>query len=140
MNKIIDIQVMPKSLAREFKSNVPWAAISVSSDPEFFANLEEENRQGLLQLCFLDVNLIHEASFKASHANQIIDFTFYMLPRIECLLVHCEAGVSRSPAIAAAISVMLWGENTDRIYFKNYTPNTFVYSKLLETYRKRSSL
>lgn len=140
MNKIIDIQVLPKSLAANFKSNVPWAAISISSDPEFFATLQEENRMGLLQLCFLDVNSINPSSFKADQANQIIDFTFYMLPRIECLLVHCEAGVSRSPAIAAAISVMLWGENTDRIYFKNYTPNTFVYTKLLEIHRKRSSL
>jgi predicted protein tyrosine phosphatase len=137
MNKIIDIEVLPKSKAKEFSSDNPWAAISVSSDPYQFADLQTENRAGLLQLCFLDRNFEDPSNFSAVQANQIIDFVFFTLPKIESLLIHCEAGVSRSPAIAAAVSVMLWGANTDRLYFKNYTPNTFVYNKLLETYHSR---
>lgn len=134
MNKIIDIVVLPKSDAKQFTSEKPWAAISVSSDETQYANLSENNRKGLLQMCFLDREFPHKDNFQKSHASQIIEFVFDVLPKIETLLIHCEAGVSRSPAIAAAISEILWGQKTSAIYFEKYTPNNLIYRKILDVY------
>lgn len=134
MNKVIDIIVLPKSAAKLYTCEVPWAAISISSDETQFANLSTNNRKGLLQLCFLDRDFKHKDNFQNTHASQIIEFVFEMLPKIDSLLIHCEAGVSRSSAIAAAISEILWGQKASSVYFTNYTPNNFVYRKILDVY------
>jgi predicted protein tyrosine phosphatase len=45
--------------------------------------------------------------------------------------VHCDAGVSRSPAVAAALARVLKGDDAE--YFAGrYRPNTRVYRMLLE--------
>ena len=49
---------------------------------------------------------------------------------IKVLLVHCTAGVSRSPGVAAAIEKYFYGD--DSKYFKDYAPNRLVYRKVLE--------
>lgn len=85
-----------------------------------------------MQLCFADREFESPYGFQAEHAKQIINYVFEVLPKVDCLLVHCEAGTSRSPAIAAGISNILYGE--DNIYFENYNPNLLVYKKLIQEY------
>jgi predicted protein tyrosine phosphatase len=60
-----------------------------------------------------------------------------MWNRIAVLMVHCEEGNSRGPAVAAAISRIYLGD--DRIYFLPYMyqPNQLVYRVLMDTARKR---
>lgn len=57
---------------------------------------------------------------------------------IDNLIIHCHAGVSRSPAVAAAI-VLLHDED-DRDYFRNklYTPNMYVYRMIIKASNKFS--
>lgn len=45
------------------------------------------------------------------------------------LLVHCEQGASRSPAVAAAICKALGGDPAP--FFQDYVPNHFVYQQVL---------
>ena len=50
---------------------------------------------------------------------------------LEVLLIHCDAGISRSPGVAAAVSRIYFGD--DREWFKApYIPNTKVYNTLLK--------
>ncbi|MEI7835314.1 MAG: hypothetical protein WCK05_02770 [Planctomycetota bacterium] len=49
---------------------------------------------------------------------------------IETVLVHCHAGMSRSPAVAAAICRAL-GQNDSR-FFREYQPNMYVYGLILQ--------
>lgn len=49
---------------------------------------------------------------------------------ITTLLIHCAAGVSRSPAVAAAISQYLYGD--DGNFFETQVPNKYVYEVLLK--------
>jgi predicted protein tyrosine phosphatase len=49
---------------------------------------------------------------------------------ITTLIVHCAAGVSRSPAVAAAISQYLYGD--DGNFFETQVPNKYVYEVLLK--------
>lgn len=49
----------------------------------------------------------------------------------ETLVVHCEQGMSRSPAVAAAICVRQSGQ-ADR-FFQDYQPNRHIYNLMLHT-------
>ena len=48
------------------------------------------------------------------------------------VVLHCDAGMSRSPGLAAALSKVLVGDDTE--FFKRYRPNMRVYRTLLERY------
>jgi len=50
----------------------------------------------------------------------------------EIIAVNCEAGISRSSAIAGALNKIYNG--SDEYYFKHYCPNMLVYRKIVETY------
>jgi len=51
-------------------------------------------------------------------------------PEAQAILIHCGAGRSRSPGVAAALSKVLLGH--DQAWFDRYTPNRLVYRRLLE--------
>ena len=49
---------------------------------------------------------------------------------IETIIVNCEAGISRSAGVAAALANII--NEDDSRYFKEYLPNMLVYRKILE--------
>lgn len=128
------IEVRSRFDAKEFVPGVPWAAISVASYKEDLPRLNATQRMGLLQLAFADIEFQRIGSenhmFSNEQADEILKFVKEMYDRVEVFLVHCEAGISRSPAIAAALTKIYGGD--DSFYFENYNPNMLVYNKLLE--------
>jgi len=131
----------------------PHAIISITDPdrgvPAFKPN---ENRLGILHLQFYDLEDISEEMslkdaveyitqfghglFKDDQASQIVDFVELVKDKAKGLLVHCEAGVSRSAAVAAVIELVLNGSN-DRVFNdRRYSPNLYVYSKLLLAWQK----
>ena len=50
--------------------------------------------------------------------------------KVDVLLIHCAAGVSRSMAVGAAIDKYL--TDNDSWYFENGVPNKYVYNLLLK--------
>lgn len=68
--------------------------------------------------------------FDRERAITIRDFVLAHRDRAERIVVHCDAGLSRSPAVAAAITKALGGD--DAPWFKRYRPNALVYRKLVE--------
>ena len=126
--------------AHYFTCQVPWACISIVTEEDSWPKISEANRVGLLQLAFADIATAEgdEArAFNEDHAQRILDFVQQVWDRIDVLMVHCEEGNSRGPAVAAAISRVYLGE--DKVYFMPYTywPNRLVYRILLETANKR---
>ena len=94
-----------------FRCDRPWAAISITTEGDFPV-LSENNRQGLLQLAFADTaDPDRSDSFTASHAAELLDFVAQIGDQIEVLLIHCEAGMSRSPGVAAALSRIYYGDD-----------------------------
>lgn len=67
--------------------------------------------------------------FSPGQARQILA-AVKAYPEAQALLVHCDAGISRSPAVAAALSKILVGDDTN--FFKRYHPNMRVYRTILE--------
>jgi len=64
----------------------------------------------------------------AGHARQIREFVDRWRNEVGAIVVHCEQGMSRSPAVAAAVSEYL-GEDSGR-FFRQFAPNEHVYQTL----------
>jgi predicted protein tyrosine phosphatase len=126
--------------AHYFTCEVPWACISIVTEKDTWPEISEVNRVGLLQLAFADIADAEGdegRAFNEDHAHRLLDFVKEVWDRIDVLMVHCEEGNSRGPAVAAAISRIYVGE--DKLYFlpHMYWPNRLVYRILLDTARKR---
>jgi predicted protein tyrosine phosphatase len=122
--------------AEFFRSDRPWAAISITSGQEFPA-LSEENRLGLLRLVFEDTTQPDTSqSFTPALATQILDFVASVWDKADVFLIHCDVGLSRSPAVAAALSRIHYGD--DGRWFELDFPNRLVYEVLVETHSRRS--
>lgn len=69
--------------------------------------------------------------FSGHEARQIKIFLKQIMKNesIETLIVHCSAGVSRSPAIAAAISKHLFGNDNE--FWEKQLPNKYIYNLML---------
>ncbi len=143
------IKVTSKSQAKAFISDVPWAAISITTYKDDWPKLNGTKRLGLLQLWFADVELEYysladEILFKPEHAKQIYDFVKSMHEKndVELLLVHCEAGYSRSPAIACVLEQAFLGLESKLFpakYFNSfeggylkYEPNKLVHKIMIQ--------
>ena len=53
---------------------------------------------------------------------------------IELLIIHCHAGISRSAAVAAAISKIFNGTDNEYFYSDRYNPNMYVYTKIMKAF------
>lgn len=71
-----------------------------------------------------------------THANaqQIADFIVQQTGHVDTLVVHCEQGMSRSPAVALAIAEY-FELNTSWIE-KSYQPNQYVYGLVIDALRE----
>jgi len=125
---------------------VPHIFISITTpnDPEGLAKLPEvENTLGVLRLSFYDLDMpkgdATEADvFNAEHGDQVVNFVDLHRSKAERIIVHCDAGHSRSPAVAAAVAKMFYGQD-DTPYFKRYRPNMRVFRGVLEAYVRKFS-
>jgi len=120
--------VLSRRLAEQYVSDEPWACISITDNEDRDAKINKCQLQAVLRLKFEDVNLEGSESFSDEQANQVLDFVKEWWDKIETLVVHCYAGQCRSPAIAAIISKIYYGD--DMFYLKRFTPNTLVFRKL----------
>ena len=66
---------------------------------------------------------------RPAEAQQIRKFVNEHVAGVQTIVVHCEQGMSRSPAVAAAVCRLL-GED-DSPFFRNYAPNRYVYELVL---------
>lgn len=121
--------------AELFRCDRPWAAISITTEGDF-PTLSDVNREGLLQLMFADTaDPDRTDSFTASHAAELLDFVEQFWDRVEVLLIHCEAGMSRSPGVAAALSRIYYGD--DGPWGEYDFPNGLVYQRLVDGHQQR---
>ena len=60
---------------------------------------------------------------------QIWSFVEKWKNEVGTIVVHCEQGMSRSPAVAAALCKRLGGDESK--FFEAYQPNSFVYEIML---------
>ena len=101
--------------------------------------------KGVLRLSFHDIDNIPDdllstinemglVLFSRNHADKIIKFVKRNLSEISFIACNCEAGVSRSRGIAAALSKVLTGD--DSKVFQRGRPNMRVRKLILERWHE----
>jgi hypothetical protein len=115
---------------------IPEKHILISvTDPNDAADIPERDTcQDILRLEFNDsyrfgTEGVARVMFSEEQAQQVIDFVNKYHTKVPLLVVHCFAGMNRSPAIAAAVARMLG--QSDEYFFKNHEPDSWVYRTLL---------
>lgn len=96
------------------------------------------NSNNIFTCTFDDVKKESYNSFNFEIAQNIKNFVD-KIPEKENILVCCDAGLSRSPAIAAAILEYLDFDFLTIWENPKYSPNTFVFKTLTETFGKKHS-
>lgn len=107
--------------------NTPWAAY----DSAPFGN-EENKVISILRLWFDDVDEKITNCMNEDHAKAIKDFVDRYADYDVTVIVHCDAGVSRSAGVAAALSEYYNGD--DSYFFDSgyYTPNMLCYRAMMD--------
>lgn len=128
--------VLPRFAAKRFACTRPWACISIGVDHGDWPRISRRERIDRLRLAFADIKEPKDdlILFNGELARQILEFVDRVWDEIEVLMIHCEAGISRSPAVAAAIAKLKYKD--DAAYFRIYRPNTLVYLTLLQAARR----
>jgi predicted protein tyrosine phosphatase len=99
-----------------------------------------EYRQGLLRVKFDDVDSKLPGQYPITDADAaaIAKFVDFHKDKINLIVVHCEGGISRSSATAAAIAFFLDRDASNSIFKdKRYMPNMLVFRKVLEAFLER---
>jgi predicted protein tyrosine phosphatase len=122
--KIFSRQAIERACARQDIDKV-IAIISITDVFEPLANIStNQNIKNCLRLQFDDVFEDEDAAMCQADADDIAEFLSNT--EFEELWIHCEGGVSRSAAVAAAISKHLYGDDMWVFQNPNYYPNLWV--------------
>lgn len=79
--------------------------------------------------CYACTDKMDIILFDETLAKNILDFVSRYSYMVDLIVVHCEAGISRSAGCASALSLIYNGE--DQYYFDHYLPNMLVYRKII---------
>jgi predicted protein tyrosine phosphatase len=125
----MEISVLPRFIVeRGFCSEYPYVLISITDPRQTPANLPEDPyRKDVLRLEFHDLTEPlpgYPEVFAEEHAQKIVTF-LRDVPWDTHVIVHCEAGVSRSAGVAAGIAQ--WRNCDKEQFYKHpYHPNPLV--------------
>ncbi len=141
MSTIKEFTVLPRNKAKELSYNKlskKYAIISITdkeNEPvRFPAN---PMITAILPLSFNDTDDEASGAITDGDADIIARFVTAVSDKVDCLVVHCEAGVSRSAGVCAAIMKSLTDD--DMAIFNNsyYKPNMRCYRKVLEAFWRK---
>jgi hypothetical protein len=133
-----EIHAMSRVDAKFYRGDAPYVVISIcDTDKEPVKFVSDPNRKAVLQLRFRDfiaprdaVGSYHQTQFPYDTAKKVWDFVEAHWPNVKAVVCHCEMGVSRSAAVAAAITKAKGGK--DECWFVHLSPNKPVYYQMLE--------
>lgn len=135
------VEVMNRQQARKFTyASHDFSTIIISiTDVESLPNsFNHDSKNGVVAICpvkFDDVNRGGENCITREDAMKIAKFVMRHVNLKTCvdhILVHCEAGQSRSAGVAAAILKFYTGNDMQIYGNPKYTPNSTCYSMVLE--------
>jgi protein-tyrosine phosphatase len=139
------IEVMSRAKAIEFsfephKERI--AVISISDTDKENPEFSDDSKNRIFQrlrLHFDDVEIGGKNCITDEQANEISQFIFDVRNKADKIVVHCEAGVSRSAGVAAAIMKYLNGDDWGIFDNPRYCPNNTCYRKVLNALYKKES-
>jgi len=159
---MMQFKIMSRSQADLFYNNNPYAFISISDATavrEPFLEIRDKSLMGnclaVLPLFFWDIDPIQRGKyfgetfyyvngkpvrdsqsglFTGEQAEEILEFFNEYRHCVDFFAIHCNAGISRSSGVAAALQVVADGRGSDQWIFQDgrYMPNRWVYRKILD--------
>lgn len=129
------IKVFSEDSVKHYKPTEPYMHIAISSQTKGLLQLPSNKFRRITLYCQfydLDAALGNYKLFDKKEAKRILYWVNKYLDYVNVIVVNCEAGISRSSGVAAALSKILNGD--DNYYFKNYCPNMLVYRTILNEY------
>jgi predicted protein tyrosine phosphatase len=122
------IVVLPMTSLSEFVCDKPWSCISITDVGSRDRHMNNTNRVGIHRAQFDDIEFDRSELEKITkdQAKDIWEFVEEVWDKSELMMIHCVAGISRSTAVAKAISDV--HQPTFSKYFDQlYSPNKLVY-------------
>lgn len=125
----------------------PTLIISISSTddklPLIMNEAGNENIRHIEYLQFDDIDTVESIHglkpMSDEDAGRVVDALLQYVDEISQIIVHCDAGYSRSPAVAAALAKAI-GESYEEFFGRDYCVNNHVYTTLLRQLSKRNIL
>ena len=134
--------VLSRSEVKRVVPDEPYVVVSVTNPGLPEAELAASPlRRDALRLQFHDMGdygqpLRDNVLMTEEDAGAILEFVGRYAGEVGMIVCQCEAGMSRSAGIAAALSQVLQGE--DRFFFANFSPNRWMYRTLIEAHEKKA--
>ena len=134
------IKVMSRGNAVKYSfepHDVKAAVISISDCDKESPMLDNNPNNGIAAQCkvrFDDVDSGAANCITKRDAQTIVSFVTDIAKNHEKLIVHCEAGVSRSAGVAAAIMKALYGDDWEVFGNQQYVPNMTCYRTVLDAF------
>ena len=113
------------------------AVISISDCDKDSPVLELNPDNGIAARCMLkfdDVERGEVNAITAADVLKIVEFAADAAKEQDMLIVHCEAGVSRSAGVAAAIMKAVNGSDMEVFRNRRYVPNMTCYRAVLDAF------
>lgn len=134
MTKFINLG---RSQAENFTYQENWACISIISPEGEDTNFVCPNLFAVIRLKFHDIDYIDNGidglnMITDEQALDIVKFVDLYYNKVPLIVVHCEAGISRSAAVAAALTNLY--QESDSHFFRFFFPNMAVYSAIRKAY------
>jgi len=132
-------KIMGRKEIEGFCTDIKHIVISVRDSGAEDALLPRQlSRMATLYLEFDDLEKEYKdyMIFSKEDAREILAFFNNFRCYVNLIIVNCEAGISRSAGIVAALS-KISGQD-DSIFFKKYLPNMLVYKTILEEYHSHN--
>lgn len=140
---IVDIMSRREAIAYSKDEGILKTVIISITEPNVpdivFADNEQIYR--VLSMHFADSEENFATSIQPEQARRIVEFVLNVKDNVESILVHCEAGQSRSAGVAAAL--MLWLNGDDSPVWNDtfrFYPNQRCYDMVLEAIREVDEL
>lgn len=124
---------------RKFYDIGSYVMISITDPESSLAKVDAvQDCVDILRLQFHDVDRDMNnpviKMFQPSQAKEILQFVSKWSDSVGLFVVHCEAGISRSAGVAAALTKCC-GDN-DSEFFQRFHPNRYVYSMILAMHHR----
>lgn len=135
----MNIEVMSRSAARRyaFKPHPEKVMVISITDPGSEPNgLRGNANNGIYKIVRAEFEDTDDpnTSISAEQAKMIAEQVSQNIDVADKIIVHCEAGQSRSAGTAAAILKFYTNDDTQIFDNPRYTPNMYVYRKMLEAF------
>lgn len=134
----MNFQVLSREKAKRFSykpdiNNCIIISITDVFSPsnQFAAN---SHIKGICRVKFDDVEFGEPNCITSEDSQRIINFVNDHINDIDEIIVHCEAGVSRSAGVCAALMQIINGDDSPIFDNPKFCPNMSCYRSVMETY------